>query len=49
MASRLGGLLGAVGMALTMGLPDNLSLYRPVFHLNALWLAAFGVVTLMIR
>ena len=41
-----GGLLGLAGMAITMGLPDNLSLYRPVFHLNALWLAAFGVVTL---
>jgi hypothetical protein len=41
-----GGLLGLAGMALTMGLPDDLSLYRPVFHLNALWLAAFGVVTL---
>ena len=43
-----GGVLGVVGMALTMGLPDNLSLYRPVFHANALWLAAFGVVTLTI-
>ena len=40
-----GGLLGVVGMALTMGLPDDLSLYRPVFHLNALWLAAMGVAT----
>ena len=43
-----GGLLGVTGMALTMGLPDNLSLYRPVFHLNALWLATFGVVTLTV-
>ena len=43
-----GGLLGVVGMVLTMGLPDDLSLYRPVFHLNALWLAAFGVITLTI-
>ena len=41
-----GGLLGLAGMAITMGLPDNLNLYRPVFHLNALWLAAFGVVAL---
>jgi hypothetical protein len=39
-----GGLLGIAGMALTMGLPDNLKLYRPVFHLNALWLLAFGLV-----
>ncbi len=44
-----GGVLGVAGMALTMGLPDNLSLYRPVFHLNALWLATFGVVTLLIN
>lgn len=35
-------------MALTMGLPDNLSLYRPVFHLNALWLATFGAAALKI-
>ena len=39
-----GGLLGIAGMALTMGLPDNLRLYRPVFHLNALWLLALGLV-----
>jgi hypothetical protein len=43
-----GGLLGIAGMALTMGLPDNLKLYRPVFHLNAMWLAAFGVVLLTV-
>ena len=41
-----GGVLGFVGMALTMGMPDNLNLYRPVFHTNALWLAAMGVATL---
>mgnify|MGYP004293029043 CR=1 FL=1 len=41
-----GGLLGLAGMGLTMGLPDNLALYQPVFHLNALWLAALGAVTL---
>ena len=41
-----GGLLGLTGMGLTMGLPDDFSLYRPVFHLNALWLAAMGVATL---
>lgn len=43
-----GGLVGVTGMALTRGLPDNLSLYRPVFHVNAVWLATFGVVTLTI-
>lgn len=41
-----GGILGLIGMGLTMGLPDDLSLYRPVFHLNALWLVAMGVTTL---
>ena len=38
--------LGAAGMGLTMGLPDNLALYRPFFHLNALWLVTMGGVTL---
>ncbi len=37
-------LLGVSAMALTMGLPDRLELYRPVFHLQALWLAATGIV-----
>ncbi len=37
-----GGLLGVAGM----GLPDKLRLYQPVFHLNALWLASLGGVTL---
>lgn len=37
-----GGLLGVAAMALTMGLPDDLHLYRPIFHLNAAWLAAIG-------
>ena len=41
-----GGVLGGAGVALTMGLPDQLNLYRPVFHLNTLWLAAMGVATL---
>ena len=41
-----GALLGVAGGALTMGLPDDLHLYRPVFHLNSLWLGLFGVVVL---
>jgi hypothetical protein len=39
-------LLGIAAMALTMALPDNLEYYRPVFHLNALWLVATGWVLL---
>lgn len=35
--------LGVAAMALTMGLPDDLDFYRPVFHLNVLWLMAIGL------
>ncbi len=31
-------------MGLTMGFPNQLSWYPPVFHLNALWFAATGCV-----
>jgi hypothetical protein len=34
--------LGVAAMALTMLMPDNWALYTPVFHLQALWLAATG-------
>lgn len=36
-------LLGVAAMALTMALPDELVYYVPIFHLNCLWLLAFGV------
>jgi hypothetical protein len=39
--------LGVAAMALTMLWPDNWSLYVPVFHLQALWLAATGVYILL--
>jgi len=39
--------LGVVAMALTMALPDNWTLYTPVFHLQALWLAATGAYLLL--
>ncbi len=39
-------ILGVAAMALTMGLPDSLDLYKTVFHLNAVWLAALGVSVL---
>jgi hypothetical protein len=38
--------IGMAAMALTMLLPDNWSLYTPVFHLQSLWLAATGVILL---
>lgn len=39
-------LLGVSAMALTMILPDRLSLYQPVFHLQSLWFVVTGVVVL---
>jgi hypothetical protein len=33
-------------MGLTMGLPDHLALYIPVFHLQCAWLVATGIVIL---
>ena len=45
----LGGILALVGiaaMAVTMGFPDDMHFYLPIFHLWAFWLAATGVVTL---
>jgi hypothetical protein len=39
--------LGVAAMALTMALPDNWALYTPVFHLQALWLAATGAYLLL--
>jgi len=40
-------LIGLAAMALTMGLPDNLALYAPVFHLQALWLLGTGGIIVM--
>ena len=39
-------LVGVAAMALTMGLPDDLALYVPVFHLTAAWFGASGIVSL---
>jgi len=38
--------LGVAAMTLTMALPDNWTVYTPVFHLQAMWLAATGVYLL---
>lgn len=42
------GILGVAAMAVTMGFPDNLEYYGPLFHLNALWLAAAGAVLIAV-
>jgi hypothetical protein len=39
--------LGVAAMAVTMILPDNWALYTPIFHLQALWLAATGAYLLL--
>jgi hypothetical protein len=41
-----GGLIGLAAMGLTMALPERLSLYAPVFHALAAWLAATGLVVM---
>ena len=38
--------IGLAAMALTMLLPEHMSLYLPVFHLKSLWLLATGAVIL---
>ena len=38
--------IGLAAMALTMLLPDQMSLYMPVFHVKSLWLLVTGVVIL---
>jgi hypothetical protein len=37
------GIIGLSAMALTMGLPDHLSYYLPIFHVMVLWMFATGV------
>ena len=39
-------LIGLAAMALTMGLPDKLSLYMPIFHVWVLWLLGTGIVVI---
>ena len=38
------GLIGVSAMALTMGLPDHLSYYLPIFHAFSLWMLVTGVM-----
>jgi hypothetical protein len=38
--------LGLAAIAITMARPDELDHYRPVFHLNAAWMLALGILAL---
>ncbi|MAG70601.1 MAG: hypothetical protein CL471_09965 [Acidobacteria bacterium] len=42
----LGAILGLAAMAVTLGFPDDLDYYMPIFHVNALWLATIGLALL---
>jgi hypothetical protein len=37
-------LAALAAIVLIMALPENLDYYRPIFHINSLWLLATGIV-----
>jgi hypothetical protein len=37
-------LLGFAAMAIVMGIPDNFEIYKPLFHIKAVWLALMGII-----
>jgi hypothetical protein len=39
-------LLGLAAVILILAIPDNFELYKPLFHLKALWIVAMGVIIL---
>ena len=42
----LAAMIGVAAMAITMGIPGDLQIYMPIFHIKAFWLAAMGAVLL---
>lgn len=40
-------LLGLAAMGIILFIPEYFELYKPIFHLKALWLATMGIVILM--
>lgn len=36
-------LLGLAAMVVIMGIPDNFEIYKPLFHVKAIWLAFMGI------
>lgn len=36
-------LLGLAAMVVIMGIPDNFEIYKPLFHVKAIWLALMGI------
>ena len=39
-------LLGFVAMGIILAIPDNFEIYKPIFHIKAIWLLAMGVMIL---
>lgn len=39
-------LLGFVAMGIILSIPDNYEIYKPIFHVKAIWLLVMGVVLL---
>ncbi|MFK8059110.1 MAG: hypothetical protein AB8B78_03370 [Polaribacter sp.] len=39
-------LLGFIAMGIILAIPDNFEIYKPVFHIKALWLLTMGVMIL---
>jgi hypothetical protein len=39
-------LLGFVAMGIILSIPDNYEIYKPIFHIKAIWLLVMGVVLL---
>ncbi|WP_190811319.1 hypothetical protein [Flagellimonas sp. S3867] len=39
-------LLGLAAMGIVMGIPDNFEIYKPIFHIKAVWLMVMGIFIL---
>lgn len=39
-------ILGVVAMGIILAIPNNFEIYKPIFHVKAIWLLAMGVVIL---
>tara|TARA_R110002126_G_scaffold157104_1_gene304618 strand:- start:50269 stop:50964 length:696 start_codon:yes stop_codon:yes gene_type:complete len=39
-------LLGFVAMGIILAIPDNFEIYKPIFHIKAIWLLVMGVMIL---
>lgn len=40
-------ILGVVAMGVILAIPNNFEIYKPIFHVKAIWLLAMGVVILI--